>query len=505
MKSIELDRFKVKQFVGFVVFIAILARVFCSTVYLFRNADYNRERIVGLENENPDMIYIGGSNAYFYWQPQKAWNDCGFTSYVYGNSGLKADNLKALLEESRRTQDPKLYIIGLRAFEYYSNDINELSLRGVSDNLNITSLARYKLLNSYFSYRDTWDVDVLSYYLDIAKYHTNLSNLGSEYAWSFINNNGTCQLKGYELTDRHTYLNRPSGFQSDSRGDIYGNGENVLVKLLEYCNKENLNVLFVVSPYDITQREYEMYNTIGDIVQEYGYNYLNLNDYYNDMNIDFATDFFDGNHVNPLGAQKYTQFLEKYILENYNMPNHKGDEGYSQWDEDYISFKEEESQYLETLETRIEGVEKGKDIADQMRSTDDLIEWCSLAEDDRFTMLITSDGSCASTRYISEQKILENWNLNEDDANQIRIVDKMGVSSQNDTFEGKLGDSLLWQYTPEYQIAVDNGESSIMIEGSEKSLNNHGINVVVFDNNYRLVVDSVSVGYGDDGRLILYR
>lgn len=37
----------------------------------------------------------------------------------------------------------------------------------------------------------------------------------------------------------------------------------------------NLNAMFVVCPYAITAEDYAKYNTMRDIVSEYGYDFLN--------------------------------------------------------------------------------------------------------------------------------------------------------------------------------------------------------------------------------------
>ena len=49
---------------------------------------------------------------------------------------------------------------------------------------------------------------------------------------------------------------------------------------MQYCKDENLsNVVFARFPHIVVTRTYERFersNTVGDIVNEYGYDYLNL-------------------------------------------------------------------------------------------------------------------------------------------------------------------------------------------------------------------------------------
>ena len=92
-KILSLDRKKATQILGFILFVVILLKVFSSTTYIFRNAGYDRNHIVGIDNEKVDMVYVGGSAAFVYWQPLKAWKDCGFTSYLYATNSIQGEQI----------------------------------------------------------------------------------------------------------------------------------------------------------------------------------------------------------------------------------------------------------------------------------------------------------------------------------------------------------------------------------------------------------------------------
>lgn len=497
---------KIKSVIGFIIFIAILCKVFCNTTYLFRNTSWNRAHIVGIENEDLDMIYIGGSAAYVYWQPLKAWNDCGFTSYSYANDTVQAESIKAYLEQARTTQNPELYVIGVRAFQYYSDEQVEAGLRNGTDSMDLTSPARYKLLNDYFKNRNiSEDTDVLSYYLDIAKYHTNTANLGSSLAWSFINNKGISANKGWEWIDLYGYLDEPQGFQTDDRAELPENAKKILVDLLEYCKTENLNVLFVVCPYYLTMVDQAKYNTIGDIVERYGFDFLNTNDYYDEMGIDFSQDFYNKNHVNLFGAEKYTAFLENYITSNYNMPDHRGDSQYESWNDDYQRFRKEYNTHAETVTNLRLNVEKGNELEQQMHSAQSFFEWYELVNDSRYKLLIASAAPIGDVSDVAFTKVLGNWSMDPNAASQIRVIQDSTVaysnsSNQASAFDGTAG---IWNDIT-YHISIENGNNSILINGEEVLNRSEGMNIVVYDNNYRRVADIVTINV-IDGEIILTR
>ena len=71
------------------------------------------------------------------------------------------------------------------------------------------------------------------------------------------------------------------------------------------------------------------FNYLQGIVEKRGYRFVDCNEYVSQMGLDYVTDFFNENHVNIFGAEKYTDFLNQFILKNYTIPNRKNDENYS--------------------------------------------------------------------------------------------------------------------------------------------------------------------------------
>lgn len=499
---------KIFRFIGFFVFIAILFKTFCNVTYLFRQATYDRNHIVGIKQEDADldMVYIGGSATFVYWQPLKAYHDCGFTSYNYATNSIPAENIKAYIEEVRACQEPDLFVIGVRAFQYYNDEQAEAGLRKGTDAMDMTSIARYKLLNDYFSNRTIEDAAVSSYYLDIMKYHTNTGNLGNSNAWGFINNEGVSLNKGWEWIDLYGYLEEPKDFATDERAELPANGLKILNELLAYCQNEKLNVLFVVCPYYITIEDQAKYNTIGDIIKSYGFNFLNANEYYDEIGIDFTRDYYNKNHVNLYGAAKYTEFLENYILENYSMPDHRGDSDYSSWEEDYQRFIQEEEIHAKAITDLKADMEQTTEIVRQMNDTESLAEWDELAEDARYTLLIETSGDFTWPANIVDQRVLTKWGLAQGGTNEIRVISNNIITYTNASDEALTADGVLgvWEDTS-YYLSVEDGKCSILINEMEMPCEQSGINVVVFDNNYREVVSNVTISCDEDGKMVICR
>ena len=499
----KIDRQKVISFLEFCVFVVIIVQVFFGVTYLFRNTDYSRRHIVGLKQEKVDMVYVGGSAAFVYWQPLRAWNECGYTSYSYATDTIPAESIKAYIEEARKLQNPELFVVGIRAFQYYSDEPAEQGVRNGTDSMDMTSLSRYKILNEYFRNREIpEDTDVLSYYLDIAKYHTNVGNLGASTAWKLIDNDDNVVNKGWEWIDKYGYLEQPENFHTDERAKLPDNDIRLLKELLTYCKAENLNVLFVVCQYWITKEHQTKYNTMADMIQSYGFQYLNANEYYDEMTLDFSTDFYNKNHVNLFGAKKYTEFLEKYISENYNLENHRGDPAYASWDEAYQEFQKQEEHHAQTVLDLKADVEKSSEIQKQMKEAKSLAEWQKLVSDNRFTLIVTGTQEIRWPENVADQRVLSDWGLTSDSSRYIRVIKGGEIKYTNAkdealTAEGVLG---IWDDTS-YHVSVEKEFPVITLNDQQMLTDKTKVNVIIFENNYRKMIGILTLTVNEAGKV----
>lgn len=131
---------------------------------------------------------------------------------------------------------------------------------------------------------------------------------------------------------------KKENFETDKLSALDPTAEKLLNEILDYGDSENLNLLFVVVPYAEKKEARESFNTIESIVKHRGYDFLNANKYTKEMQIDYTSDFYNINHVNTFGAEKYTNYLSEYISKKYLLPDHRSDQKYSIWNNDYDIF-----------------------------------------------------------------------------------------------------------------------------------------------------------------------
>ena len=85
-----------------------------------------------------------------------------------------------------------------------------------------------------------------------------------------------------------------------------------------------------------------------------GQDFLDLNDYYEEMGLDGAEDFSDyGVHVNAVGSGKVTSFFEKYLKEHYDLTDHRADPSYSGWDDAYENWKSDSAEKIAAVKEHV--------------------------------------------------------------------------------------------------------------------------------------------------------
>lgn len=489
-------------------FIVIILLLFCKISWIFRaNDNVSRENIVGFKNQtNIDVVLCGGSNIFRYYQPMEAWHQKGYTSYNYATSSARADLLKEYLEESRLTNEATLYVCDIRTIPLIENTIVEQSLRNWSDSVSVFSPIRLGGISSFLFTRDWREWDIVSFYIDIAKYHSNYESLGDAYQWSYINKKNIDSInKGFEPNKDHYEFDEPPIY--NERGDLTKQQEKALAKLLDYCDKERLKVLFIVCPYIITESDWKILNTCGDIIQSRGYSYINFNNYYDEIGLEFETDFGDTNHVNYLGAEKYTSYLMDYILEHCELPDHRDDATYAKWDSDYIAYKASQAEWKESIVSKIDRHLEAKEQGKKLKYIDDFSSWYENIQNDNYTIIVTKNKYFESN---SEDKVfnrmLSDWKIDMTQPAYIGLWSgsKCQFSSNEDEeYETNIGVNGGYG---KVKCSLSMGQNpQILIDSTNYYQDIDGIQVVVFDNNYHEIIDNVIIWVDDKEGIKLIR
>lgn len=294
--------------------------------------------------ENPqqyDVLFIGDSHVYNGVFPMEMWDDYGIASYniaCYGNTiPVSYWNMMLALDYVK----PKLMVIGVKDVE------KDYKLTGSSGDVHTAldafplSLTKIRAVQDLMS--DPWAMDEggnlfsdtrWEYIFKLGKYHSRWNELEhSDFVYD---------LNGQKGAGMAVKVAVPNEIEiTDVYADELGLGYVYLRKMIEECQSRGIDVLLTQIPFPADKDDQTHGNVVGSIAEEYGVNYINFVSL--DHVADYSVDCYDpDSHLNPSGARKTTDYLGRYIMDHYDIPDRRGEAQYSGWQkefDDYVSHK----------------------------------------------------------------------------------------------------------------------------------------------------------------------
>ncbi len=289
-----------------------------------------------------DVVYFGGSSCFTYWAPLDAWGEYGFTSFNFANNALPAQLEKYCIKEALKTQSPELLIVDVRPFagaERFDETYDDIVMYTEPRLRNFTDTFRYSL-NRFMMIRDGVPErkQPLFYYFDLAKYHGNYERLALEENWRYAldcREDDAKKFGGFNFYQQYSAVSHTDYSHITEETVLSDNLNSIYLDLVEYCGGLDTEVLFIVPPYDEDEGYHRVHNYMARIAEENGIPFLNCNNLYDEIGMDPETDYYDGSHTQIFGARKYTKWLGQYLKKIYDLPDHRADSAYQDWDVAY--------------------------------------------------------------------------------------------------------------------------------------------------------------------------
>ena len=322
-----------KRILGTVIFIGIGIMLFMSISYLLRpmQNDFYRKKVTGFyaeEKDTLDIVAFGSSALYRYLNTPYLWREFELTSYNVSTPSQSIHMVEDLIDEVLKTQSPQLIVVEARKF-LMTDDKSDNSERFcfVHDNMKY-SWNRIELINSVL---DDWSERINAYF-DIIVYHDGWENITIDNLLCMDNKN-THELKGWTNIDTVKKVAVPKIKKDIEPSPIPEVSEEVVISLMEKCKKENIELLFVSTPWEINEKNQARSKYLEGLVEEYGFKFLDCNLYLEECELDFSRDFYNKRHTNLVGSEKVTKFVGNYIMENYNLDTEHSEEVTADWNE----------------------------------------------------------------------------------------------------------------------------------------------------------------------------
>ena len=356
-----------RQKLKIILFLLLSGILLVMLTYCLRTNGAVKDRFLGFYAEpknSIDVVMIGSSSVFPYYCAPQMYGETGIVMYPLSTNLQRPIAQLYLAKEALKRQKPELLVFELRMYTAREIDmINNMAYtRGVTDNLRY-SLNRAQAVLAMVNpetRNDSVDPDAdwQTYMFDIFKYHANWRSLRLLSQWKSFRYAVPDPRKGYEGStdvgpcELIDFSGETEELALDEKQDL------AIRNLLAYLTEKNQKALFVVSPYLEDADTAKRLNTLERMITEKGFDYLDLNDYYEEIGLSGSDDFSDyGNHTNIAGSVKVTRFFENWLKDRYGLADRRGDRKYESWAEAYDLWLGESAVQTRLIRQRIEDKE----------------------------------------------------------------------------------------------------------------------------------------------------
>ncbi len=266
-----------------------------------------------------NVVFIGDCELYENISPVYLWNNYGINSYIRGSAQQLIWQSYYLAEETIRLEHPDAIVFNVLSMKY-NEPQNEAYNRMTIDGMRWSS-SKVGSINASM----TDEENFIEYVFPILRYHSRWSDLNAD-DWDYLVNRDKVSFNGYYMrVDEKPAEDVPEGRPLTD----YQFGDNAyyyLDKLTKLCKDNDVELILVKAPtlypywYDEWDQQMIDYAKSNDLTY---INFLNLQD---EMGLDWNKDTYDGGlHLNLSGAEKMSDYFGKVLVEEFNIPDRRGE------------------------------------------------------------------------------------------------------------------------------------------------------------------------------------
>lgn len=431
-----------------------------------------------MQERTVDVLFFGSSHAASFFLPQELYNTCGITSY---NLGCEQQNLVTSyfwLKEALRFQKPKAVVLDCYMLFAYNTaeplNTAESCTRKAFDYMKWSSVKKEAV---HTICRLDENQSLASYYFPNIRYHKRWEGL-AENDFSFSSMAGHYELKGYAPQAAYGGGKdfTPFAERAQAEEPMVPLMKEYLEQIERLCRKEGIRLVLVKTP-TLSQNSAKSL-AISNYAQEHGLQFLDFNqkELYQETGYCFQTDNCDGGHGNLWGAQKVTGKIGQKLAEWYGMGAHTD----SQWEETKAYYK---------------GVRKDCGLI----HISGLESYVRALRDKRYSVFLSAKDECTSNMESTVVRCLRELGLQSDlhgayGCSYLAVISEGEVSEQCGYAQLETEGTIRGGMARYEVVSAGNGcgnVSSIKIDGTEYSKNSRGLNLVVYNNETKQVVDAV--------------
>lgn len=432
-----------------------------------------------------DVIILGNSSAVYNIYNQELYEQYGIASISLGEPQQPAFLSYYTLSDALLNQCPTVVIYDTSNLFYDEDRIKSIlnsndeaylhfSIDGMKNLKN-----KFEALNEAQKYInfDKWDYLSKLYYS-----HNNWKKLDR---FNFLgydkekNINGNTPFYGISENRYDIY----TASNSETIANISNENKEVFERIVNLCRQKKIQLIVTTDYVHFTK---DMANSINDLCIQYNVPYININEHINEIGFNYKTDLHDEIHFNLNGAIKWTNFIGKYLTENYEFTDRRGDDRYFRYEKQKTIFANQR----EIMDTKI-----------KLLSAVTFDEYLSVLQGldySKNSVFISAYDDATQALSEEEFELLEALGLKTDLRGQFKSSYVAVISNNGVTEEFSVDDVVVIEDSVDnISYLVKSGgynsghQATITINGKEQMQKGRGLNIVVYNKEPGQILSSV--------------
>ncbi|HCM91434.1 MAG TPA: hypothetical protein DIS78_02540 [Lachnospiraceae bacterium] len=331
---------RTKRIISVLLFLVILALSIKACVMLVEHKSSKIKYTDFFESETDyDCYLLGTSITLNSLLPMEMWENYGISAYNFGSSNCTPAEDFYIAREAMKYKKPRLVVIdmlGVVEFNEIGNGkymYTQVEAQHTQFDCFPYSRTKAEAVNDLF---DIYD-DRNDFLWNFIMYHNRWSELEEQdFRWREMLNVEKGALTNTGTLGKAVF--KP--YLKDETISLEGVNYDYFIRLVEYCRDQGIDVLALYLPHPVEELNMRVANSIGAVADRYdNLEYINMLD----MDIlDPYTDFTSDNlHPNLSGALKISDYIGKYIRDNYDVSDFRDDPEWIDASAKYIEYKKE--------------------------------------------------------------------------------------------------------------------------------------------------------------------
>lgn len=321
---------------GFVLLLAATVYFAANVLRIKSEHGINQqEALYWQRRDSVDVVAMGTSHVHCGVNTGLLWEKYGIAAYDYSGAEQPLWMTYYYMKELYKYQAPKMILLDLygpvRFKEDYQYDWISENIYGMRFSLNKLRMLSVSVEPSRLH----------QYFPSFAVYHSRYDELEKEdFSYFFRDGQEKAVFKGYTPYWEREPQQRPEIFEESGEG-LSAKSEKYLRKIIALAREKNTELVLIMIPYIMTGEDKRTCNRIAEIAGEEGILFIDYNEYYDSIGLDFQQDFNDSSHLNYWGSCKFTDYLGGFLDSYDEIPDRRGQEGYDSWEENARLIRQE--------------------------------------------------------------------------------------------------------------------------------------------------------------------